>query len=190
MVVLRHGKEMKLPLHQVTWLLHLGTWQQEWQPLLPPAHDLPGGATAILLAQPKHSHCRQTEILIYFKADISLLLPHAFAALAKVNECCFFNVTYTSIECLSAQELRSIDLLWSWCLLRLDTNIVNRLLNPVHMAVEWRLPLQITIMFTARYPQTGDTGTAIKRGLWDIQVCPVHLQSSRSQRHICSTAYA
>lgn len=156
MVVLRHGKEMKLPLHQVTWLLHLGTSQQEWQPLLPPAHDLPGGATVILLAQPKHSHCRQPEILIYFKADISLLLPHAFAALTTVNECCFFNVTYMSIECSSAQELRSIDLLWSWCLLRLDTNIVNKLLNLVHTAVEWRLPLQITIMLTSRYSQMGD----------------------------------
>ena len=34
-------------------------------------------------------------------------------------------------------------------MLRLDTDIVNRLLNSVHLAVEWRLPLQITIMFTA-----------------------------------------
>lgn len=136
MVFLRHGKKMKLSLHEVTWVLHLHTWQQEWQPLLTPAHDLPGGATAILLAQSKHSNRRQPEFLIYFTADISVLLPRAFSALTTVNECCFFSVTYMSIECSSAQELRGIDLLWRQCLLRLDTDTVNRLLNSVHMAVE------------------------------------------------------
>jgi len=140
---------MKLPLHEITWVLHVGTWQQEWQPLLAPARGLSGEATAILLAQPNHSNHRQPEILIYFHAHISLLLPLAFSALTTVIECCFFNVTYMFIECSLAQELRGIDLLLSQWLLRLDTNIVNRLLNSVHMAVEWRLPWQRTIMFTA-----------------------------------------
>lgn len=34
----------KLPHHKATWELQLGTWQQEWQPLLALARDLPGGS--------------------------------------------------------------------------------------------------------------------------------------------------
>lgn len=63
---------------------------------------------------------------------------------------------------------------------------MNRLLNLVYMAVEERIPWQVTVMLTDD-TRRQDTGTAITRRLWDVVVYFAQLQPSGSQRHVCST---